>query len=124
MSKARRRARAAARARVAEEQAPAEVREASSWIPAAEPAFVAGVLGLVASVWLTTLRLWPWTPAVAVGASLINVYAAYVIRKGAAAGVEKFPFRLGGARFLGGDRVAVGLAAGSALLVVVAFVGR
>ena len=126
MSKARRRVRAAGRARVTAEelQATAVVREANSWIPAAEPAFVAGVLGLVGSGWLSTLRLWPWTPAVAVGACLINVYAAYVIRKGAAAGIKKFPFRLGATRSTRGDRVALGLAACCALLAVAAFIAR
>ncbi|MEV4410867.1 hypothetical protein [Catellatospora sp. NPDC049609] len=98
--------------------AQAEHAEARTWLPAAEPAFVAGAIGFVASLWLALVGVYPLAPAVAVGSCLLNAYAVYVLRKGAEAGGDRFPFRMGNgnpgavvAGALGVASVVVGVAA-------------
>ncbi|MEU8007604.1 hypothetical protein AB0B66_41145 [Catellatospora sp. NPDC049111] len=98
--------------------------EARTWQAAGLPAALSGAVGLVLSVALAVWNSW-LLPAVAVGATLLNTYAAYVIVKARRADDVLFPQRWGAGRFTArGEAVSGVLALASAVLAVIGFAGR
>lgn len=98
--------------------------EARSWQQAGLPAALSGAFGLVLSVLLAVWDSW-LLPAVAIGAALLNLYAAYVVVKARRADEFLFPQRWGSGRFsVRGEVVSGVLALASAVLAVIGFAGR
>ncbi len=98
--------------------------EARGWQAAGLPATLAGVLGLALSIALAVWHSW-LLPAVAVGAALLNLYAAYVVVKARRADEFLFPQRWGAGRFSArGEAVSGVLALASAVLAVIGFAAR
>ncbi len=98
--------------------------EARSWQQAGLPAALAGAAGLVLSILLAVANSW-LLPAVAVGAALLNLYAAYVVVKARRADESLFPQRWGSGSFSARGEVVSGvLALASAVLAVLGFASR
>ncbi|GAA1367478.1 hypothetical protein [Catellatospora chokoriensis] len=98
--------------------------EARSWQQAGLPAALAGTVGLVLSILLAAWHSW-LMPAVAVGAALLNLYAAYVVVKARRADEFLFPQRWGSGRCsVRGEVVSGVLALAAAVLAVIGFASR